>query len=70
MKYRVWFTIQGIDPTTTPAAFVGNRTTFVIYEGPDGRHAKRLARNLARTRVTNRAPYAAIVESGWEVIDR
>lgn len=69
VTYRVWFAVA--DRTGTDGAAYGpSRTTFVVYEGPDRRHAKRVARNLASTHVTNRVPTIALVESGWEVIDR
>jgi hypothetical protein len=67
-QYRVWLTVREAIPVGDTTIETGPRTTFVIYEGSDRRHAKRLARNLASARTANRVPSAAIVESGWEVI--
>lgn len=69
MKYRVWLTVQAVDPSTMPMTKVGDRTTFVLYEGPDRRHSVRLERNLRSAVPTNRVPHVIIAESGWEVID-
>ena len=62
IQYRVWFTVESIDGSQFPP-----RTTFVVYEGVDRRHALRLARDLGRTHITNRVPHTKMVESGWEV---
>jgi hypothetical protein len=69
VKYRVWFTVRPAHEAVTVQERAVQRSTFVLYEGPDGRHAKRLARNLASATSPNVTPHVVIAESGWEVID-
>lgn len=69
IQYRVWLTVRPTGEAPTPRDRPVQRTTFVIYEGPDRRHAKRVARNLASAYTRNVAPHVVIAESGWEVID-